>query len=253
MTERTALTFRRTLSRCSFVRALTLAILTASTVGCRAAGGPPPPALQARVSAAADLAGPLDFARRTVRAVLGRKEARTELQGVMIRGPGAVRLQLFPDVGAKVLDLWVGSKGIVCLASGPLVDWQGGPELRKAPDELPSSEMEAFAYTAYRVAQPLRPEDLQSVVANDEGWRARLPKLAGLDVSAELTFEGEVREYGFSRFGADWSVRHSAPRVWTLESGEVQVELQLGAPEVLEPELRSALEPPPAPTREPRS
>lgn len=226
--------------RSSAVPAALCAACVVLGAGCRTMA-PLPEGVAARYAETASEGPP--YARRTVDVALRASDSGLTLSGVLVSGPGQARLQLFPDFGPAALDLWVGKAGIFSRASGPLEALQPKPELSAPPGQAPKTEIEAFARTLERIAQPLRPGELGLATEEGAKYVVILPAAGGLDIRAEIDRQGQLRAYRFARFGASWRAERVADG-WRVDLSERELTLRLGSPEPLEPQLRRALEPP---------
>lgn len=129
-----------------------------------------------------------------------------EFQGVLIQRPQpvAVRMQLFPDLGGKALDLAASATeqhGIL-----PMMDtshsYPDGPE-----DRL----LGMFAATALEIASPLDAQRIQCCTRTGtaDDVRLELAPRFGLS-SCEVELRGTTRLYQLRRSGVRWTARVTA-------------------------------------------
>ena len=111
---------------------------------------------------------------------------------VIARDGDAVRLQLFPDVGGKVLDLRVDASGIV-------VDFAGQPYEARAPlASAPPHLALALAALVGELASPVAAERVAGQRPRDGATEVQLQGgLVGLPVVARLGADGAITAYAW--------------------------------------------------------
>lgn len=174
--------------------------------GCAAVDGPPPPALLARLAqpaapAARVSAGTLELDGAGLR---GTFEAR-----VAVRARGGardVRLQLFPDIGGKLLDVVATPAAIHGRfpQAGRAVDHDAGAA-------TPPSLLLLVGLTLLELETPITAVRVLGARSRGDGWDVRLePAMPGLSVRAWLDAAGDPVQHALGWRGAHWLVDHAA-------------------------------------------
>lgn len=111
---------------------------------------------------------------------------------VIARDGDDVRLQLFPDVGGKVLDLTVGADGVTA-------DFAGQPYRARAPlADAPPHLALALAAVVGELASPVAPDRIAGVRRRAGATEAQLQGgCVGLPVVAQLAPDGAITGYAW--------------------------------------------------------
>lgn len=203
--------------------------LTALGSGC-SSWSPPPAALIQKLPA------PTQTAPRYTRwEVTARVEggSASELVGVLLvqHTPALrVRMQLYPEIGGKVMEMWLGPDGYTSLANAPLRRWQQGePRRQRSATDGPRCEMDVLALSLRRALQPLRAEDVEGARAEPSGWRLDLGETPeGVDLEADVTADGTVTRWAFSYVTVSWALEHDGEDLVFSGDG-IRVRLVRGA------------------------
>lgn len=115
---------------------------------------------------------------------------------VVARDGDAVRLQLFPDVGGKVLDLRVGADGVAADFAGQ--PYRAAPPLDGAPPHLAL----ALAAVVGELASPVAPDRVAGARRRDGATEVELRGgVVGLPVVARLAPDGAIAAYAWRMRG----------------------------------------------------
>lgn len=176
--------------------AIALAVAAAALAGCQGFA-PADPATAAAVR-------PMPLAV----IVPGRCELELQSPGlsgtfdaVVARDGDGVRLQLFPDVGGKVLDLRVGADGVTA-------DFAGQPYRATAPlADAPPHLALALAAVVGELASPVRPERVAGVRRRADATEVQLQGgCVGLPVVAQVAADGAITAYTWRLQGFAFSL-----------------------------------------------
>lgn len=137
----------------------------------------------------------------TSEVTIDSERLRGTFEGVLVSDPaGRIRVQLFPDLGGKILDLVADEDAIVGSIPQAEIRVEGNPREGNLPRHL----LTFFAITLLEAAVPLHPDRVVDV--RTEGahlWVRVRPRVAGSEVEIAIDAEGRViaREYRFRHVG----------------------------------------------------
>ena len=153
---------------------------------------------------AADAAAPRFARTQTCEVRIDSEQLRGTFDGVLASEPaGRTRLQLFPDVGGKILDLFAGSERIVGTIPQAALRYD---EPLGARDELPRHVLLFIAITLLERCTPLTADRVLAVrVLRGAILEASLaPRVHGCEVVAEIGAEGTLRARRYRYRHAAW-------------------------------------------------
>ncbi len=209
------------------------AALIVAIVACTGCAGPRAldPGVAAALLANASASSTAPF-RERARVRITTDRLRGDFEAVLVAVPGPqprARLQLFPEVGGKILDVAATPKRITGVMP------QAGRSIDATVDEdgAAHAERDVLFFIGATLLERFAPLVPSRVERSDGGALDLAPVFAGVSVTALVDGDGRVHERRYRFRGASW-VERDGDRV-EIEGHDFQMTIERGAPEPLDP------------------